>query len=57
MELKLLCTEGKCPYCGKRLLFYNEREWKYGSPVRICNKCEKKYIDRNIVYMFSYTYV
>ena len=38
-------TEGSCPNCGKSLFYYNPREWRYGSPVRICKKCNKKYAD------------
>lgn len=40
-------THGKCPYCGKGIsLNYVEREWKYGSPIRVCKKCKQKYIDK-----------
>lgn len=38
-------SEMKCPHCGKM-----NREhcnaWMYGSPLRTCKKCGKKYIDR-----------
>ena len=30
----------------KKLSNYNEREWKYGSPIRTCKKCGDKYIDK-----------
>lgn len=40
-------TFGKCPYCGKDIsLNYMQREWKYGSPIRVCKKCNQKYIDK-----------
>ena len=40
-------TFGKCPHCGKDIaLNYVEREWKYGSPIRVCKKCNQKYIDK-----------
>lgn len=38
-------TNGTCPYCGAGIFNYDEREWNYGSPIRICNKCGEKYID------------
>ena len=38
-------SEMKCPHCGK-----TNREkcntWMYGSPVRTCRNCNKKYLDR-----------
>ncbi|MEE1281164.1 MAG: hypothetical protein UHK60_02775 [Acutalibacteraceae bacterium] len=40
-------TFGKCPHCGKDIaLNYLEREWKYGSPIRVCKKCNQKYLDK-----------
>lgn len=40
-------TLGKCPYCGKDIsLNYVQREWRYGSPIRVCKKCNQKYIDK-----------
>lgn len=40
-------TFGKCPHCGKDVsLNYVQREWKYGSPIRVCKKCNQKYIDK-----------
>lgn len=34
-----------CPYCGKEILGFHEKDWKYGSPIRICKRCRKKYLD------------
>lgn len=42
----MMQTTGICPYCKKKLSNYNEREWKYGSPIRTCTKCGEKYIDK-----------
>lgn len=41
----MLKTDGNCPHCGKKLMNYDEREWKYGSPIQVCKKCGKRYID------------
>lgn len=41
----MLKTDGSCPHCGRKLMNYVEREWKYGSPIRVCKKCGKRYID------------
>lgn len=42
----MLETNGKCPHCGKTLISYVEWEWKYGTPIRTCRSCGKKYLDR-----------
>lgn len=34
------------PILQRKLSNYNEREWKYGSPIRTCTKCGEKYIDK-----------
>lgn len=44
--MKIPETKGTCPHCGAGLLTYNEREWKYGSPIRTCKICKKEYIDK-----------
>lgn len=38
-------TKGACPYCNTKLICYNEEEWKYGSPIRICRKCKQEYLN------------
>lgn len=39
--------KGMCPYCGKQIYYhYNEREWKYGNPIKTCGNCKKEYIDK-----------
>ncbi len=45
MQTNILRAEGNCPYCGAKILFYYDNEWRYGSPVRNCKKCGKKYVD------------
>lgn len=45
MQRNMLRAEGYCPYCGAKILFYYESEWRYGSPVRNCKKCGEKYVD------------
>lgn len=45
MYTNILRAEGNCPYCGAKILFYYEGEWRYGSPVRNCRKCGEKYVD------------
>lgn len=35
-----------CPYCGAKIKDYVANKWLYGSPVRVCGKCGKNYIDR-----------
>ncbi len=45
MYKNILRAEGNCPYCGAKILFYYDKEWRYGSPVRNCKKCGKKYVD------------
>lgn len=46
----MLDTKGKCPYCGLEIpnypTEYVEKDWKYGSPIRGCEKCGKEYVDR-----------
>ena len=34
-----------CPYCGAKIKDYVPNKWLYGSPVRVCGKCGKNYID------------
>lgn len=41
----ILKANKMCPYCGKEIWAYNERDWKYGSPIRNCKGCGKKYLD------------
>lgn len=37
---------GYCPYCGAKIKNYVENKWLYGCPLRVCEKCGEKYIDR-----------
>lgn len=37
---------GKCPYCGVEIKGYMESQSDYGSPIRVCRKCGKSYLDR-----------
>lgn len=46
MQNRLMFTSGSCPNCGARIWFYEEREWKYGSPIKACKECNGKYVDR-----------
>ena len=40
-------TFGKCPHCGKSIaITYMLNEWKYGSPIKVCKKCNQEYIDK-----------
>lgn len=40
-------TFGKCPHCGKSIAVnYMLNEWKYGSPIKVCKKCNQEYIDK-----------
>lgn len=34
-----------CPYCGKEIIGYTENAWEYGSPIRNCKGCKKKFLD------------
>lgn len=43
---RLLPTNGSCPYCGKKFNDYNAASQDYGSPIRECRYCKKKYLDR-----------
>ena len=38
-------TRGNCPHCKRKLFNYNPGSWRYESPIRICIKCKKKYVD------------
>ncbi len=35
----------KCPYCGRAEGTYSRNEYRYGSPIRVCKKCGKKFIN------------
>lgn len=39
-------AKDRCPECGKKFFYYDERQFRYGSPVRECRKCGSQYIDR-----------
>ena len=43
--MKLPIANGECPYCHKKIPMYNEREYKYGSPIVHCAGCGEKYLD------------
>ena len=42
----MMQTNGACPHCGKKIFHYNQKQWKYGSPIRTCKYCNGKYIDK-----------
>ena len=42
----MLQTNGTCPYCGENVKDYKENSWEYGSPIRKCEKCGNKYINK-----------
>lgn len=45
MAPNLKRSYGDCPYCGKKIWFYNEKDVKYGSPIRTCKDCKREYHD------------
>lgn len=45
MQAKRMYTNGRCPYCKRKILFYERNCWKYGSPVKKCKKCGERYMD------------
>ena len=42
----MMQTNGACPHCGKKIFHYNQKQWKYGSPIQTCKYCNGKYIDK-----------
>ncbi|MBD5115484.1 MAG: hypothetical protein HDT46_09865 [Ruminococcaceae bacterium] len=38
-------TNGACPHCNKKISDYAADKYKYGSPIRICKKCNGAYLD------------
>ena len=42
-------NEVKCRGCGKRLLTYEQTGYKYGSPLKVCKKCQTEYLDPRFV--------
>ena len=45
-NMKTIASTGKCPYCGKKIPGYKATKISYGSPVRVCPKCDHEYYDR-----------
>ena len=45
-NMKNIPSTGICPYCGKKIPGYKPTKVEYGSPVRICPKCDREYYDR-----------
>ena len=38
---------GKCPHCGADIEGTYKNIYIYGSPIRICKKCKKQYLNRH----------
>lgn len=38
-------ANGSCPYCGRKIFNYDQRQWFYGSPIITCKKCGESYLD------------
>ena len=40
-------TNGVCPHCNKKISDYAANKYMYGSPIRVCKKCNGAYLDVN----------
>ena len=45
-DMKNIGSDGKCPYCHKKVPGYKPTKITYGTPIQTCPKCGADYYDR-----------
>lgn len=43
----MIYTTKKCPYCNHTYSFMQPKSYSYGSPLQVCRRCGKYYVDKD----------